>query len=61
MDDGAGISRPDLQAILENAVTMGKSQNLSMAKAITDLLLGKLSDESQLGEGKKVTVSLPEK
>ena len=60
-DQGTGISKPDLDTIERDSVIIGKYQNLQIIKAISELLLGKMTIDSQLGGGKQVTISLPEK
>ena len=58
-DKSTGLSRPDIEAILLDQVGVADiHKNLYNARIITELLLGKIGIESQLGEGKKVNILL---
>jgi len=58
-DNGAGLSRPDIEAIMENHPRIAESQkNLYNARVLTNLILGKMEIKSELGEGKKVKITL---
>ena len=58
-DKSAGLSRPDIEAILLDQVGVADIyRNLYNARIITELLLGTIDIESQLGEGKKVNISI---
>jgi signal transduction histidine kinase len=58
-EKSAGLSKPDIEAIfLEQAGVADSRKNLYNARIIAKLLLGKIEIESQLGEGKKVNITL---
>lgn len=58
-DSGKGISKPDIEAFMDDAKAENPYENLRIAKALTTLLMGELSIESKIGKGKKVRISLP--
>lgn len=58
-DSGKGISKPDIEAFMDDSKAKNPYENLRIAKAFTMLLMGELSIESKIGKGKKVRISLP--